>query len=330
MSSPVACTPNMVYFKNDVCILCGFSFGLREVTSKGEIKERDQKGNRWPVTVERLEKIKKVNLNNFDSDTTVQDLFDFVVCSTCFNKVENVLNYENEIIQLKLDLTQSRENAKQLLSQPQKESSPNSLGSPSSESPVELQVTFVQQENSPGSPSSKSPVELQETIVQQESSPNSPGSPSSESPVELQVTFVQQENFPNSPGSPSSKSPVELQETIVQQESSPNSPGSPSSESPVELQVTFVQQENSPNSPGLPSSKSPVELQETLMQQESSPNSPGSPSSKSPVELQVTLVPHVLAKLPQQTEPVPVFVMPVPEQEKETDTKGIITFMIII
>ncbi|KAK6189950.1 hypothetical protein SNE40_001910 [Patella caerulea] len=288
MASPVACKPNKVYFKNDICILCGFSFGLREVTSKGEIKERDKKGNRWPVTVERLEKVKKINLHNFDSDTTVEDLFDFVVCSTCFNKVEKILQYENEIIQLKLDLTQSRENAKQLLLQPQQESSPNS----------------------PGSPSSKSPV----TLVQQESSPNSPGSPSSKSPV----TLVQQESSPNSPGSPSFKSPV----TLVQQESFPNSPGSPSSKSPV----TLVQQESSPNSPGSPTSKSPV----TLVQQESSPNLPGPPSSKPPIELQVTLVPHVLAKLPQQTEPVPVFVLTVPEQEKETVTKGIITFMIII
>ncbi|KAK6189948.1 hypothetical protein SNE40_001908 [Patella caerulea] len=183
MASPVTFTPNKVYFKNDICILCGFSFGLREVTTKGEIKERDKKGNRWPVTVERLEKVKKINLHNFDSDTTVEDLFDFVVCSTCFNKVEKILQYENEIIQLKLELTQSRENAEQLLLQPQ---------------------------------------------------------------------------------------------------------------------------------------------------QESSPNSPGSPSSKAPTELQVTLVPHVLAELPQQAEPVPVFVLTVPEQEKETVTKGIITFMIII
>ncbi|KAK6184435.1 hypothetical protein SNE40_006908 [Patella caerulea] len=226
MAFPVTFTPNKVYFKNDICILCGFSFGLREVTSKGEIKERDKKGDRWPVTVERLEKVKKINLHNFDSDTTVEDLFDFVVCFTCFDKVEKILQYENEIIQLKLELTQSRENAKQLLLQPQQESSPNS----------------------PGSPSSKSPV----TLVKQESSPL------------------------NSQGSPSSKSPV------------------------------------------------------TLVQQESSKNLPGPPSSKPPMELQVTLVPHVLAELPQQAEPVPVFVLTVPEQEKETVTKGIITFMIII
>ncbi|KAK6168269.1 hypothetical protein SNE40_022130 [Patella caerulea] len=143
MASAVAVTPKKVYLKKDVCILCGVSFILREVTSKGEIIERKQYKNRWAVTDERLEKIKKVNLRNFESDTTVEDLYDNGVCSTCLNKVENILKYENSIMQLKLDLTQSRENAKQLLLQPQQESAKRLPGSPSSKPPLKLQRTLV-------------------------------------------------------------------------------------------------------------------------------------------------------------------------------------------
>ncbi|XP_050409179.1 zinc finger protein OZF [Patella vulgata] len=143
MASPVAVTPKKMYLKNDVCILCGFSFVLREVASYDEFKERKQYENRLPVTCERLEKIKKINLHNFESVTTVEDLYDSGLCSTCLNKVETILKYENDIIQLKLDLTQSRENAKLLLLQPQQESVERLPGSPSSKPPMELQITSV-------------------------------------------------------------------------------------------------------------------------------------------------------------------------------------------
>ncbi|KAK6184591.1 hypothetical protein SNE40_007036 [Patella caerulea] len=145
MESPVAVTPQTVYSKKDVCILCGFSFVLREDNSNDDIKERNQHEKRWSVTLERLEKIKKINLPNFDSDTTMEDLFHSGVCTTCLNKVENILQYENETIQLKLDLTQSRQNAKHLLLQPKQENAIRLPELPPSKPPMELQITLVPQ-----------------------------------------------------------------------------------------------------------------------------------------------------------------------------------------
>lgn len=101
LKSPV--TPRRVYFKSNICVLCGYAFVQREVTASGETIEKKFFNKKLKLTRDRVVLIQKV-LEEFSPE----DETDNGVCKNCFRGVEKLIKMDEEMKNLQQQISEAR------------------------------------------------------------------------------------------------------------------------------------------------------------------------------------------------------------------------------
>lgn len=94
----MASTPRRVYCRNNICVLCGFSFIQTDINDKGEKIEKKHFTLKYKLTDERVKNIKQV-LQQFEvsSDRDVNN----GVCHKCLKYVEKYVKCTKEAAEIK-------------------------------------------------------------------------------------------------------------------------------------------------------------------------------------------------------------------------------------
>lgn len=97
-------TPRRIYYKANICVLCGFAFVQSEITSTGETIERNLFNKKLKLTDDKVKSIQHV-LSEFQHDSVSSSNG---VCKNCYRTVERIIKIEKEVEQLQIEISRSR------------------------------------------------------------------------------------------------------------------------------------------------------------------------------------------------------------------------------
>lgn len=100
VQSPV--TPRKVYFKSNICVVCGFNFIQKEITSTGIEIEKKFTNRKIKLTLERVAVIIQV-ISNFEAEHGQNG-----ICTKCYGQVERVLRMQKDIEKSQKELNETR------------------------------------------------------------------------------------------------------------------------------------------------------------------------------------------------------------------------------
>lgn len=97
-------TPRRIYYKSNICVLCGFAFVQAEVTSTGETIEKKLFNKKLKLTEEKILAIRNV-LGEFNHECITSNNG---VCKQCFRTIEKIIKSEKEVEELQKEIKASR------------------------------------------------------------------------------------------------------------------------------------------------------------------------------------------------------------------------------
>lgn len=97
-------TPRRIYYKANICVLCGFAFVQAEVTSTGETIEKKLFNKKLKLTEEKISAIRNV-LGEFNHECIISNNG---VCKQCFRTIERINKAEKEVEELQKEIKTSR------------------------------------------------------------------------------------------------------------------------------------------------------------------------------------------------------------------------------